>query len=51
MERRPKRPNRKAEQVEQYSRNNYNKPLTTNQGINIANDENTLKAGERPQFT
>ncbi|WP_144559431.1 catalase [Shouchella miscanthi] len=47
MERRPKRPNRKAEQVEQYSRNNYNKPLTTNQGINIANDENTLKAGER----
>lgn len=47
MERKPKKPNRKAEQVEQYSRNNYNKPLTTNQGIKISNDENTLKAGER----
>ncbi len=47
VERKPKRPNRKAEQVEQFSRNNYNKPLTTNQGISIANDENTLKAGER----
>ncbi|MBM7840514.1 catalase [Alkalihalobacillus xiaoxiensis] len=47
MERKPKKPNRKAEQVEQFSRNNYNQKLTTNQGTKIANDENTLKAGER----
>lgn len=37
----------KDEQLEQFRVSNYNKKMTTNQSVKIANDEDSLKAGVR----
>ncbi|ASV69816.1 catalase HPII [Cytobacillus kochii] len=48
VEREGKKPeNKKTKQLEAFIRENKNQPLTTNEGVKIANDENTLTAGER----
>ncbi|MFB4165115.1 catalase [Alteribacillus sp. JSM 102045] len=39
--------NKKQEQLEQYKTNDKDKKLTTNQGLKVAEDEFSLKAGER----
>ncbi|WP_240377153.1 catalase [Bacillus piscicola] len=39
--------NAKQEQLDQYRTQNTGKPLTTNQGRKISNDQDQLKAGER----
>lgn len=39
--------NSKDEQLEQYRVKNTGKPMTTNEGLKISNDEEILKAGER----
>ncbi|WP_292010080.1 catalase [Chryseobacterium sp.] len=40
-------PNRKSEQLESLSTSNENQMLTTNQGIKINNNQDSLKAGDR----
>lgn len=39
--------NRKNEQLEQYRVHDKGEKLTTNQGLNVSEDEFSLKAGER----
>lgn len=39
--------NPKEEQLEQFKVNNYGKRMTTNQGLKVSDDENSLKAGVR----
>jgi catalase len=39
--------NRKDAQLEQFRVNNYGKKMTTNQGLKVSNDEDSLKAGVR----
>ncbi|MDW0117496.1 catalase [Sporosarcina thermotolerans] len=39
--------NPKEEQLEQFKVNNYGKKMTTNQGLKVSDDENSLKAGVR----
>jgi catalase len=39
--------NRKLEQLESYREDATRKPLTSNQGVNVADNQNSLKAGER----
>lgn len=41
------KPNEKLKQLEQFSVTDQGKPLTTNQGLKISNDEHSLKVGER----
>lgn len=42
-----KHPNKKKEQLEQFTRDDRGKKMTTNQGVKIHEDEFSLKAGER----
>ncbi|MFC5731774.1 catalase [Cytobacillus gottheilii] len=39
--------NKKNEQLDQYRIKNADNPITTNEGLKVANNENTLKAGDR----
>src|SRR5688572_24123524 len=39
--------NKKAEQLDLHSTSNENEKLTTNQGLKINNNQDSLKAGER----
>ncbi len=39
--------NKKTEQLEPFTRENEGKKMTTNTGVTISNDENTLTAGDR----
>lgn len=39
--------NRKLDQLKAYSEDATRKPLTSNQGVNIADNQNSLRAGER----
>ncbi|MHC8517472.1 catalase [Sporosarcina sp. ITBMC105] len=39
--------NRKIQQLKPYTVNNYGKKMTTNQGVKVSDDENSLKAGVR----
>ncbi|MGG0669712.1 catalase [Lederbergia citrisecunda] len=39
--------NRKEAQLEQFRVNNFGKKMTTNQGLKVSNDEDSLKAGVR----
>ncbi|WIV17565.1 catalase [Paenibacillus polygoni] len=39
--------NKKTEQLKSFIRDNTGKPLTSNEGIKISDDENSLKAGDR----
>lgn len=42
-----KNENKKTEQLKSFIRDNADKPLTSNEGIKISDDENSLKAGDR----
>lgn len=39
--------NKKIEQLQEFTRDNTGKIMTTNEGVKISDDENSLKAGER----
>ena len=39
--------NKKTEQLKSFTRENEGKKMTTNTGVTISNDENTLTAGDR----
>ncbi len=39
--------NQKLEQLDQFKVNNFGKKMTTNQGLKVSDDENSLKAGVR----
>jgi catalase len=39
--------NKKTEQLKRHSTSNENEKLTTNQGLKINNNQDSLKAGER----
>lgn len=43
----PEEHNKKADQLKQHSTSNENEKLTTNQGLKINNNQDSLKAGER----
>ncbi|WP_347216247.1 catalase [Chryseobacterium sp.] len=43
----PEQNNEKADQLKQHSTSNENEKLTTNQGLKINNNQDSLKAGER----
>lgn len=43
----PEEHNEKADQLKQHSTSNENKKLTTNQGLKINNNQDSLKAGDR----
>ena len=43
----PEKNNEKAEQLKQHSTSNENEKLTTNQGLKINNNQDSLKAGDR----
>lgn len=42
-----KNENKKTEQLQSFVRDNFGKPLRTNEGVTISNDENSLTAGDR----
>ncbi|WP_017763686.1 catalase [Bacillus thuringiensis] len=39
--------NKKIEQLQSFTRENEGKEMTTNTGVKISNDENSLTAGDR----
>lgn len=41
------RENKKIEQLQSFTKNNEGKEMTTNTGVKISNDENSLTAGDR----
>jgi catalase len=47
MDRFPSGQNKKQEQLEQYRIQNTGKKMTTNEGLKVAKNENTLKVGDR----
>ena len=45
------RENKKIEQLQSFTKNNEGKEMTTNTGVKISNDENSLTAGGLWSYT